>query len=120
MAEIPGNRTKHKNRKSHPHHVQHNSVLVEEFQLLEWIEYIAYVLHDEDLSLKNADTEIVEILESFEKDFRELADKSEIEWRNIWGESDAGVQEENMGSDNTEGIPDDRSDRKPDENSDGT
>ncbi len=79
---------KHSKRKPRPPHVvQHHEVIIEDATLREWIEYMGYVLHDVDLSLGSADLEIVEILETFEKDFRELAEKNNIEWRDVWGDS---------------------------------
>lgn len=77
-----------KKKSKKPRHAKHCEVGVEREMFLEWIEYIGYVLHDEELSLKDADSEIVGILKEFEKEFREIADKQNVEWRHVWDDPD--------------------------------
>ncbi len=75
-------------------HATHNEIVVEREMFLEWIEFIGYVLHDVDLSLNDADIEIVEILEEFEKEFHQIADKQKVEWRHVWDDKDSGDSEQ--------------------------
>ncbi len=85
------NKPDFKQKSKKPGHAKHHEIVVEEEKFLEWIEFIGYVLHDVDLSLHDADIEIVEILEEFEKDFHEIADKQNVEWRHVW--DDKGGEE---------------------------